>query len=246
VYQHFTRLLRRAAVGHSLGAFTCAAMLWPLGSALADPAGLCDTAAAEAAAATGVPVLVLQAIALTESGLRRGDRMRPWPWTTNVEGQGRWFDSRAAAAAHVRDQIALGHNGIDIGCFQINHRWHGEAFASPEAMLDPGANALYAARFLAGLHAEFGSWEAAAGAYHSRTPAHAERYTERFRAHLAALQSAPEPAGARTDVAAASTRALRPSGYPLLQAGAPAAPGSVVPLGAARGSLIATGARALQ
>lgn len=249
MHQLFASLLRRVVPCPPSGLALCAALLWPGGPALADPAGLCDTAAARASAATGVPLTVLQAIALTESGLRRSGRMRPWPWTTNTEGQGRWFDSRQAAEAHVRAELSLGRSSIDIGCFQVSSRWHGAAFPSVEAMFDPDANALYAARFLASLREEFGSWDAAAGAYHSRTPAVAARYVERFRTHLAALQGVSEPptSGAPSGpVAGAAARPVSSAGYPLLQAGAPAAPGSVVPLGAARGSLIVAGARALQ
>lgn len=203
----------------------------------ADPAGLCDAAALRASEATGVPLQVLQAIALTESGRSRGGRMRPWPWTINIAGEGRWFDSRAEAESHVRAQHEAGRRVIDIGCFQVNYRWHGAAFASAEAMFDPAENALYAARFLAGLEAELGSWEAAAGAYHSRTPALAERYRARFRTHLAALDDAPLPTA---DLPRQTTA------YPLLQAGAPAGLGSLVPLGAARGSLIVAEAGALR
>jgi hypothetical protein len=60
-------------------------------------------------------------------------------------------------------------------------------------MLDPRQNALHAARFLNQLKAEFGSWEAAVGAYHSRTPIHARRYIARFREVHAALGALPDP-----------------------------------------------------
>ena len=232
--------LRRsgASLRRWLGTALPALLLAAAGPADADPALLCEDAAVRAAEATGVPLPVLQAIALTESGLGRGGRLRPWPWTTNIAGQGRWFDSRAEAEAHVRAQREAGRRVIDIGCFQVNYRWHGAAFASAEAMFDPVANALYAARFLAGLEAELGSWEAAAGAYHSRTPALAERYVARFRTHLAALDTAAPPPPADMPRQA--------SAYPLLHPGAPAGLGSLVPLGAARGSLVVAEARALR
>lgn len=223
----------------------CVLVLLPGGPARADPADLCDRAAADAARATGVPLAVLQAIALTETGRNRGGRLRPWPWAINQGGPGHWFDSRAAAEAHVRALIAEGRRNIDIGCFQINLRWHGHAFATPEAMFDPAANAHYAAQFLSGLAAELGSWEAAAGAYHSRTPELAERYGARFRRHLAALQGGPlpmpDPDRATSAIGPAMSAGDRrperapPSPYPLLAAGAPAGLGSVVPRGATRG-----------
>ncbi len=37
---------------------------------------------------------------------------------------------------------------VDLGCMQINHRYHGEKFPSVEAMFDPARNVDYAARFL--------------------------------------------------------------------------------------------------
>lgn len=220
-------------------------------AAAADPAQLCDAAAARAAAATGVPLPVLQAIALTETGRSRGGRMRPWPWTTHAAGEGRWFDSRATAEAHVQALRAQGRRSIDIGCFQVNLRWHGDGFASPAAMFDPEANALYAARFLAGLKAEFGSWEAAAGAYHSRTPHLAARYTARFRQHLAALASDPPPPDrAPQRSRAAAGPLLQPATAPLLggraDTGGSRMPGSLVTATAAAGGLLGPGARALQ
>lgn len=230
-------------------------VVWGLG-AVADPADLCERAAEEAARATDVPLAVLQAIALAETGRNRGGRLRPWPWATNQGGPGSWFETRNAAEAHVRALIDKGRRNIDIGCFQINLRWHGHAFASPEAMFEPAANALYAARFLAGLASELGSWEAAAGAYHSRTPELAERYAARFRGHLAALQAGPvrppvAQAGAGRGQSAAAGHGRRPERpapepYPLLAGGAPAGMGSLVPLGGARGAFLMAAAQPLR
>lgn len=226
-----------------------AAALAPAGAA-ADPAALCEQAAARAARETGVPLNVLRAIALTETGRRRDGRMQPWPWTLNADGTGYWLDTRTQAEARFHSLKAAGARSIDIGCFQINQRWHGEAFPSVEAMFDPEANALYAARFLARLEAEFGSWEGAAGAYHSRTPELAARYRARFRTHLASLDALP-PAVAGPPASALVAGVPRPpaddrAAYPLLAAGPAAGMGSVVPLGQARGSLLGPGARALQ
>jgi hypothetical protein len=54
-------------------------------------------------------------------------------------------------------------------------------------MLSPAQNARYAAGFLRDLHDEFGDWTVAAGAFHSRSRIHAERYLRRFHAIRAAL-----------------------------------------------------------
>ena len=95
--------------------------------------------------------------------------------------------------ALVRQALAAGRTSFDVGCFQINYRWHGARFASLEEMLEPAANARYAARFLSDLHEETGTWTAAAGAYHSRTERHARRYRARFREILAGLEGEDGP-----------------------------------------------------
>ena len=145
------------------------------------PGDLCDAAAHEAAQATGVPLRVMRAVTRTETGRTRHGRFSPWPWTINHDGDGRWFDSRADALSYLRNAHGSGGRNIDVGCFQINLRWHGQAFSDLEDMLSPRRNARYAASFLSDLHREFGNWEAAVGAFHSRTPRHAERYLARYR-----------------------------------------------------------------
>jgi hypothetical protein len=168
----------------------CAAVHgWPEASH-SKAAAVCDAAAARASSDTDVPLSVLRAVTRTETGRQRGDRLAPWPWTVNMEGTGRWFESRHEAHAFVMRHHDSGARSFDIGCFQINYKWHGAAFDSIDAMFDPLTNARYAARFLARLHAELGDWSKAAGAYHSRTNALAARYRARFDRIRAAL---PDP-----------------------------------------------------
>ncbi|WP_253913323.1 lytic transglycosylase domain-containing protein [Pseudoruegeria sp. HB172150] len=152
---------------------------------------LCERAAVITARESGVPLDVLRAIALTETGRQENGTLRPWPWTVNMEGKGEWFDTRAAALAYADTHFQAGARSFDIGCFQINYRWHGHAFVSIDAMFDPLANARYAADFLARLYSETGDWSLAAGAYHSRTPVHAESYRRRFDRLRASLQMVP-------------------------------------------------------
>lgn len=202
------------------------------GVARAD-ARLCDAAAATAAQETGVPLPVLLAITRTETGRARNGRLEPWPWTVNMEGTGAWFDSPAAALAHVAQHRDRGARSFDIGCFQINHRWHGDAFASVDEMFEPLANARYAAAFLSDLFDETGNWSLAAGAYHSRTPEHATRYTARFDDILLALAEAP------IDLTPRTARTPRQNRFPLLAGeGRPARLGSLMPEGGGAGPLV--------
>lgn len=181
----------------------------------------CEAAARIASAEYAVPLDLLLAVAQAESGRTVGGAMRPWPWTVNEGGQGLWFATRQEAEAHVDAALDAGVRNIDLGCFQINHRWHGDQFPSVTAMFDPVGNARYAARFLAGLYLETGDWSAAVGAYHSRTPDLAVRYSNRVESLRLAMAEAapfadPEPVQAE-------------NGYPLLQAGAAGGAGSLVP-----------------
>lgn len=201
---------RRAGI---IASVVCAAALSPApglastqNSAWTELPKICEQAAARASASSGVPLSVLRAIALTETGRTKHGAFRPWPWTVNMEGKGSWFDSYEEARDYVAGHHARGARSFDVGCFQINYRWHGQHFASVEEMFDPDANAAYAARFLSELHVEFGDWSRAAGAYHSRTPSFAGRYRARFdriRARLVAASGETEPRVTRAATAAA-------------------------------------------
>jgi transglycosylase-like protein with SLT domain len=213
--------------------------------AVAQP-GLCEDAAQIVARESGVPVSVLKAISLNETGRNRGGVMRPWPWTVNMEGKGVWFDSKAEALAYAEREFDRGARSFDIGCFQINYKWHNQAFSSIEEMFDPMASARYAAKFLKELYAEKGNWSAAAGAYHSRTPEKAEKYTARFetfRARFTAEDGEPvrlalgrQAARDVPNVVASLAppvppAAPRPNSFPLLLAGQPGGTmGSLVPM----------------
>ena len=188
-----------------------------------DPSDHCLQAASDAAKRTGVPYDVLRAIATVETG-REG---RPWPWTVNFGGDGRWFDSAREAEASAAEALGQGATNVDLGCFQLNYRWHAEGFASVADMLDPVQNATYAAEFLAEHFAQTGDWALAAAAYHSATPEYATAYQAKFETVYAGLTdgSAP-PTEAPPDLPERENR------FPLLMAGATGARGSLVPASA--------------
>lgn len=162
-------------------------------AARADPAVICDAAAHQVASETGVPLSVLRAITRTETGRGSGGTLKPWPWTVNMEGKGVWFDTEDEARVYVFRHFKQGARSFDVGCFQINYRWHGQAFNSIEEMFDPLINTRYAANFLRKLHSELGDWTRAAGAYHSRTQKYANRYIARFSEIRGNLSDTPAP-----------------------------------------------------
>ncbi len=211
--------LRRAA---HIAALLAAFVLCGASISRADPtiAQLCSTAAASASRATGVPLDVLTAISLTETGRKFGGKLQPWPWTVNMEGAGKWFQSRTLAQEFVDKNFARGARSFDVGCFQINYRWHGQAFRTLEDMFDPVTNATYAAQFLSELYGELGDWGKAAGAYHSRTPKFASRYRARFERIRRGVRDNPDPVldVARMEIpATADPSATRKNHFPLLQ-----------------------------
>lgn len=230
------------------------ALIWvasPVQSARDAVAAICESAAAFVARESAVPLDVLRAISLTETGRKQNGSFRPWPWTVNMEGVGKWFDDLAAARTYVDRHFERGARSFDVGCFQINYKWHGQAFASIDEMFDPISNARYAARFLTELYDEFGDWSKAAGAYHSRTPKYARRYTARFdriRARLPALSAAEAPLVARLEPATspgAPNKPARPNTYPLLVSAGRSTGASLVPLVGRGNALIKNGARPL-
>ncbi|MFV0293654.1 MAG: hypothetical protein ACK5II_10770 [Paracoccus sp. (in: a-proteobacteria)] len=172
-------------------ALICLLLLIPHSAHAGDEeaAALCEWATQTAAAESGVPPDILGALTLTETGRRRDGVVRPWAWSVNAGGKGTWFNDPAPAIAFAKDQITRGQTNIDIGCFQLNYRWHGNNFSSVSEMFDPLLNARYAARFISQLHAEKEDWRTAAGAFHSRTPQYATRYLARFDEFRAALRS---------------------------------------------------------
>ena len=153
-----------------------------------------------------------------------------------MEGKGVWFDDPDAARAYVFKHFKRGARSFDVGCFQINYKWHHSAFSSIDEMFDPVANATYAGRFLQDLYAEYGNWSDAAGAYHSRTPKHANRYKAIFEKHRRRAPGETVLAVANANAPARQNpKPPRINTYPLLQSGGTRL-GSLVPVANIPGS----------
>jgi len=120
-----------------------------------------------AAQRAGIPSSVLYAVALQESGIRRNQRLVPWPWSLNIAGQSRRFDTRAQACTAL--QRAL-HNTpskrIDAGLAQINLGYQHHRYQQPCELLDPYRNLAIAAEILKEQHRPNEDWLLAIGRYH--------------------------------------------------------------------------------
>jgi Transglycosylase SLT domain len=163
------------------------------GSSQINSVDACSNAIATAEHAYGVPNGLLTAIGLAESGLldpRNGFR-RPWPWTIDVDGKGRFFASKEDALNAVTTIERSGAHSVDIGCMQINLGQHPGAFQSLAEAFDPLLNADYAARYLLQLHRDGLDWLQAAGSYHSYTPGVQAPYLRLVEQFYAGLRSLP-------------------------------------------------------
>jgi soluble lytic murein transglycosylase-like protein len=132
-------------------------------SVAAAETNVCEREMVRAAAMHQVPLGMLYAVGLTETG-RAGSLQ---PYALNVDGRPEYEDSKASALRTFRKARKAGAKRIDVGCMQINHYYHGEKFGSLEDMFDPAQNVAYAARFLRELKEREGSWTMAVARYHA-------------------------------------------------------------------------------
>jgi len=140
--------------------------------AIDNPWKICARETQEVERQKDIPTYLLAAISLAETG-RWNEESREnvaWPWTVTAKGEGRYFASKRDAITHVYELWDAGVENIDVGCMQINLRYHGRAFANLDEAFDPAANADYAARFLKELKTRTRSWTGAAAQYHSADP----------------------------------------------------------------------------
>lgn len=196
-------------------------------------ASTCDQAAVTAANETGIPEDLLRAISRVETGRRQNGETQPWPWTVNFAGEGHFFDDPQSAIDFVQGLIDQGETVIDVGCFQMNVKYHSRRFQSLADMFDPLSNARGAAAFLGQLKEESGNWEDAVGHYHSRTPERAEGYAQKVASALSGLVPANldefTPELPDEGVSEPTNRRTMLINYPFLQGGQGSSLGSVVP-----------------
>ena len=117
----------------------------------------------------GIPSGLLEAIAFVESGINNH--------VINVAGKAVIATNNNEALKVISDARENGIRNIDVGVMQLNYRWHSNAFANIQEMLNPKRNIEYAAKFLLRLKKEHGTWYAAICNYHSSKPDHQIKYS---------------------------------------------------------------------
>jgi soluble lytic murein transglycosylase-like protein len=135
----------------------------PAASRSQEGLGACEREMARAAQAETIPLAVLYSVGLTETG----QRGRLQPYAMNVDGAAVASGSLPEALRAFQAARQRGAKFIDIGCMQINHRFHSSHFDSLEAMFDAHRNVAYAAHFLRELRAREPSWTLAVARYNA-------------------------------------------------------------------------------
>ncbi|MFT4347518.1 transglycosylase SLT domain-containing protein [Bartonella ancashensis] len=123
----------------------------------------CEAEMINASKRYGVPLGILYAVGLTETGHKESLQ----PYALNIDGRAVFAKTRAEGVILFKNARRRGIRLIDIGCMQINHYYHGLHFSSVEEMFQPRENVDYAARFLQILHKREGSWTMAVARYHA-------------------------------------------------------------------------------
>jgi soluble lytic murein transglycosylase-like protein len=130
----------------------------------------------EASNTFGVPSNILYAIMSVESGI--------WPWTINARGRSHYFMSKQDAIDFALDHAKNGNHNMNVGLMQIHWSTHRGVVQDISKGFDPGYNINYAAKLLKDLKNEFGTWEKAVKAYHSRITKYANIYGKKISKEL--------------------------------------------------------------
>ncbi|MDC0531230.1 hypothetical protein OAO48_03580 [Alphaproteobacteria bacterium] len=120
---------------------------------------------------TDIPSGLLLGIGKAESGrILKNNEIVIWPWTINHAGKSLFFDNKSQMKLYLLKHTKKGDNNLDVGCMQINLKWHKQNFKDIKDMLAIEPNISYAASFLVQLKNKHGSWEKAIKHYHSSDP----------------------------------------------------------------------------
>lgn len=124
----------------------------------------CPTLISQAETRRNIPRGLLMAIAMTESSLNG----RPNPFAMNIAGRSYFASSGQDMANVISANWQRGVTSIDVGCMQINLKYHGMKFGRLTDLLNSPTNVEYGASYLIALAVEAGSWKDAVMSYHNK------------------------------------------------------------------------------
>ena len=120
---------------------------------------------------TDIPKNLLLSIGKSESGrILKNNKHVIWPWTVNHAGKSLFFDTKKQMKKYVLKNVEKKDFNLDVGCMQINLKWHKNNFKKISDMFAVEPNVSYAASFLLQLKNKHGSWDKAIKHYHSSDP----------------------------------------------------------------------------
>ena len=139
---------------------------------------LCDVFFKKHEKLKSLPPYLLKSISLKETGRwdNKAKESFAWPWTVTSGKWSHYFESKESAIRAVKRLQLRNITNIDVGCMQINLKYHPKAFSSLDQAFDPNSNISYAASFLKKLHRQKKSWHRSIENYHSSNPKYNYKY----------------------------------------------------------------------
>ena len=135
-----------------------------------DKLKLCENTIESVELQTDIPKGLLLSIGKAEAIRKINNKYIIWPWTINHAGKSLFFDNKEQMKNYVFKNLKRKDFNIDVGCMQINIKWHKNNFKKISDMFEVTPNISYAASFLKQLKNKHGSWDKAIKHYHSSDP----------------------------------------------------------------------------
>ena len=135
-----------------------------------DKLNLCENTIESIELQTDIPKGLLLGIGKAEAIRKIKNKFVIWPWTLNHAGKSMFFDTKKQMRNYVFKNLKRNDFNIDVGCMQINIKWHKNNFKKISDMFEVNPNVSYAASFLKQLKSKHGSWDKAIKHYHSSDP----------------------------------------------------------------------------
>ena len=135
-----------------------------------DKLKLCENTIESVELQTDIPKGLLLGIGKAEAIRKINNKYIIWPWTINHAGKSLFFDTKKQMRNYVFKNLKRKDFNIDVGCMQINIKWHKNNFKKISDMFEVNPNISYAASFLKQLKNKHGSWDKAIKHYHSSDP----------------------------------------------------------------------------
>ena len=135
-----------------------------------DKLKLCENTIESVELQTDIPKGLLLGIGKAEAIRKINNKYIIWPWTINHAGKSLFFDNKEQMKNYVFKNLKRKDFNIDVGCMQINIKWHKNNFKKISDMFEVNPNISYAASFIKQLKNKHGSWDKAIKHYHSSDP----------------------------------------------------------------------------